>query len=74
MISRRLLEVALLAGKPEINADECTGCGICVDECPNECLELDEEDVAKLVKAEICDGCATCEESCPTEAISMTES
>ncbi len=62
-----------MAEKPKIDVEECTGCGICVDECPNECLELDSEDVAVLAKDDVCDGCATCEESCPTEAISMTE-
>jgi len=62
-----------LTERPKIDPEECTGCGICVDECPNECLELDSEDVAALVNADDCDGCATCEESCPTEAIVMEE-
>lgn len=62
-----------MAEKPKIDREECTGCGICVDECPNECLELDSEDIAVLSKADTCDGCATCEESCPTEAITMVE-
>ena len=60
-----------MAEKPKIDPEECTGCGICVDECPNESLELDSEDVASLVNPTACDGCATCEESCPTEAIKM---
>jgi len=63
-----------LAETPKIDPEECTGCGICVDECPNECLELDSEDIAVLTNATACDGCATCEESCPTEAITMQES
>ncbi|MHB1325214.1 MAG: 4Fe-4S binding protein [Thermoleophilia bacterium] len=62
-----------MAEKPKIDPEECTGCGICVDECPNECLELDSEDIAILANLATCDGCATCEESCPTEAIKMVE-
>ncbi|RJQ45820.1 MAG: 4Fe-4S dicluster domain-containing protein [Gaiellales bacterium] len=60
--------------RPVIDREECTGCGICIDECPNECLEFDSEDIATLVNAEACDGCGTCEEVCPTEAITMEES
>jgi NAD-dependent dihydropyrimidine dehydrogenase PreA subunit len=60
--------------RPVIDPEECTGCGICIDECPNECLEFDSEDIAILAKPETCDECATCEEACPTEAIKMEES
>lgn len=63
-----------MAERPNIDREECTGCGICVDECPEECLELDSEDIAELARPEECDSCATCEEACPTEAITMTDS
>ncbi|MBE0429893.1 MAG: 4Fe-4S binding protein [Thermoleophilia bacterium] len=62
-----------MAERPSIDREECTGCGICVDECPQECLELDSEDIAVLAQPESCDSCATCEESCPTEAITIEE-
>ena len=62
-----------MAERPKIDREECTGCGICVDECPQECLELDSEDIAVLARPEKCDSCATCEEACPTEAIIMEE-
>ena len=26
-----------------VNADECSGCGSCVDECPSEAITIDEE-------------------------------
>lgn len=53
----------------KVNKDECTGCGICVDDCPTVAIEL-VDDKAK-VKAEDCTDCGTCVDSCPTEAISM---
>ncbi len=57
--------------RPNFDADECTGCGLCVDECPNTCIELGDDDIAFLAKADECDGCGTCAEECPSEAISM---
>lgn len=57
-------------GKPIIDEDLCTGCEICVDECPNDCLEL-VDDVAILVRPDDCDECGTCVESCPSEAITL---
>ncbi|MHB0867476.1 MAG: ATP-binding protein [Thermoleophilia bacterium] len=62
-----------MAERPKIDREECTGCGICVDECPQEVLELDSEDIAVLARPDTCDSCATCEDACPTEAITMTE-
>jgi len=27
----------------KVNVDDCTGCGICLDECPSEAISLNEE-------------------------------
>ncbi|MCD6471979.1 4Fe-4S binding protein [Candidatus Aerophobetes bacterium] len=59
-------------GKPIIDESVCTGCEICVDECPNNCLEL-VDDVATLVRPDDCDECGICVESCPSEAITLEE-
>ncbi len=58
--------------KPIIDEELCTGCEICIDECPNDCLEL-VDDVVKLVRPDECDGKGECAEVCPTDAISMEE-
>ncbi|MBN1288056.1 MAG: 4Fe-4S binding protein [Actinobacteria bacterium] len=56
--------------RPVISEDDCTGCGLCIDVCEQECLDL-VDDVCKLVKPEACIGCADCEDECPVEAIQM---
>lgn len=58
--------------RPIINAEECSGCGICVDNCPNGVLDL-QDDLAVLVKEDACDACRTCEEDCPMGAIEVEE-
>lgn len=58
--------------KPVIDEELCTGCEICIDECPNNALEM-VDDVAKLVRPKDCDGKGECAEACPAEAITMEE-
>ena len=54
----------------EIDRDECVGCGTCVDECPEEAISMDDEEIA-VVDADKCNECGTCVEACPSEAISV---
>ena len=53
---------------PVINADECVGCGICVDACPQGVLEVPGR-TAEVVNEEACIGCGECLEECPMGAI-----
>ena len=54
--------------KPVIDESLCTGCGICIDVCPNQALEMIDGH-AKLAKPEACDGSGGCADSCPMQAI-----
>ncbi len=58
--------------RPIVDSDECTGCGICVDACPNDVLEL-VDDISVPTNEETCDGCGVCAEECPMEAIVIEE-
>lgn len=55
-----------------LQADECAGCGACVDRCPFEAIALDDRRMA-LVDEDACYGCGICRSACPTGALSLAE-
>ena len=56
----------------KVDEEECTGCGTCVDECPQEAISLNDDDIA-VVNEDECTDCGMCVDACPTEAISIEE-
>jgi NAD-dependent dihydropyrimidine dehydrogenase PreA subunit len=50
-----------------IDDNKCTGCGACVDVCPQGAISL-QNDVAVINQA-LCSKCGNCAEVCPTGAI-----
>ncbi len=58
--------------RPIIDVEECSGCGICIDVCPNGVLDL-ANDVAVVANEDECDGCGTCAEECPMGCIEIEE-
>lgn len=57
----------IIMAHPVINADECVACGVCVDTCPCDVLEL--EGVATVKDEDSCVACGSCQEACPAGAI-----
>jgi NAD-dependent dihydropyrimidine dehydrogenase PreA subunit len=53
---------------PIINYNLCTKCGICVNECPVNALEMTPKGPV-LLQPFVCTYCTDCEEMCPTGAI-----
>lgn len=53
---------------PVINRSECTGCGICVDDCPSGALSLDGDGIS-VIDDNLCTSCGNCVSACPAEAI-----
>lgn len=59
--------------KATVDVDTCTGCGLCVDTCP-EVFEMDGDVVKVLVDpvpAELGESCTEAAEGCPVEAIAV---
>ena len=54
-----------------INADLCTGCGICLRSCLNEAIRL--ENSKAVVIEDRCTGCGLCVSVCPVNAVKLIE-
>jgi ferredoxin len=56
--------------------DNCTGCGLCQETCP-EVFEMTDDDVAKVkedpVPQQVEETCREAAENCPVEAIHLEE-
>lgn len=48
----------------------CTGCGKCVDRCPEGAISLNSSGYA-VVDKDKCTGCGKCTKACPFEALSL---
>ena len=46
----------------------CSGCGMCVEACPRECIS--DETVPVLIDPERCIDCGVCEQECPLAVVS----
>ena len=56
----------------KVDDQKCVGCGECIDICPEEVFELQNEKSVP-VNAEDCVGCESCIEICEEAAIVVTE-
>lgn len=56
---------------PKINNDLCTGCGVCMEFCPNHVFEKRGDEVVVVRPYDCLVGCQSCGPRCPTGAISF---
>jgi NAD-dependent dihydropyrimidine dehydrogenase PreA subunit len=56
----------------QINQELCSGCGICIEKCPTDAIELNDDNKA-VRNADYCIGCGICAHFCPENAISLLE-
>jgi NAD-dependent dihydropyrimidine dehydrogenase PreA subunit len=57
---------------PTVDADKCEGCEECVEVCPVEVFEM-QDDKSVPVNADECLGCESCVEVCEADAITVEE-
>ncbi|MBR4158252.1 MAG: 4Fe-4S binding protein [Oscillospiraceae bacterium] len=56
----------------EIDAEKCTGCGMCAEACHEGAIAL-VDGKARLMREDYCDGLGDCLPSCPADAIRFVE-
>jgi alkylation response protein AidB-like acyl-CoA dehydrogenase/nitroreductase/NAD-dependent dihydropyrimidine dehydrogenase PreA subunit len=61
-------------GVMKADAEKCTQCGLCLENCPFRAWELDEAEVPQMKAEYECFSCYNCMVVCPTGAISIDQS
>ncbi len=56
----------------EINEELCTGCGLCILDCAEGALRI-ENGKAKVIGEHLCDGLGNCLKGCPTGALKIVQ-
>lgn len=56
----------------QIDKSKCVGCGTCMEKCPVDAIEGDDNNKA-VVNPDWCIGCGSCAHYCPENAISLLE-
>lgn len=57
--------------KPEVNSENCTGCGTCLKWCPVEAISQKQERKKAVIDRDLCIGCGECTAACQYEAIKI---
>ena len=55
----------------KVDINEFVGCGTCVDECPQEDISTNVDDIAVI--SDECTDCGLCMDACPTAVISLNQ-
>lgn len=52
-----------------INKGKCSSCGVCVEACPADVLEIDDDGKPRVKALNECIVCRNCQHLCPKKAI-----
>lgn len=69
-----------MKNRPYIDINLCSGCSLCIENCPMDCLKLTKSEPAnnirphaELIHEDECIGCGICSKNCPVKAITLIE-
>lgn len=65
--------VTVHMGVMTVDAEKCTHCGLCLENCPFRAWEMDENEVPRQKEEYECFSCYNCMVACPVDAISIVE-
>jgi alkylation response protein AidB-like acyl-CoA dehydrogenase/NAD-dependent dihydropyrimidine dehydrogenase PreA subunit len=60
-------------GVMKADAEKCTHCGLCLENCPFRAWEMDENDVPRMKQSYDCFSCFNCMVACPVDAIAIVD-
>ncbi|UCD38862.1 MAG: ferredoxin family protein [Fidelibacterota bacterium] len=68
--------MAKISGTVEFSSEECKGCELCVEACPQDCLAMSPDLNHKgyhyaMLVADTCTGCINCALVCPDAVITV---
>jgi heterodisulfide reductase subunit A len=63
--------VKLEPEKAVIDEELCSGCKNCLDLCPYDAIEFDDERSVAVIEEALCEGCGVCVSTCPSSAIEL---
>ncbi len=55
----------------QVDADKCTGCGLCIEECGTHLIQMDASTHLPYLAYEYCSNCGHCVAVCPQNAITL---
>ena len=58
--------------RPIVNEDKCVHCLICVNLCPEGCIEV-KDGKKGTINLDYCKGCGVCASQCPAKCIDMKD-
>ena len=69
ILSRQQIESGRIVSM--VDSRRCSGCGLCVDDCPFHARWLDEDNRIAVVDEVLCQGCGACVAHCPNSAAKL---
>ena len=54
-----------------VKKERCSGCGLCVEICAFQAIEIDEREKVAVINEALCKGCGACASSCRGNALNL---